>query len=109
MSDDEVRGCGGVTSLSFTGPLGWCQRDSFTRRLYATGSNPITEDATCFQSKPEVTSPLFSIFSKLNLESVDDIQLKPEEKLQICFCGHKPIKAARQCGETEFPLSETIC
>ncbi len=65
MSDDDgdVRGRGGVTSLFFTGPLGWCKRDSFTRRLYATGSNPITEDATCFQSKPEVTSLPFKIFS----------------------------------------------
>lgn len=28
--------------LSLTGPLRWCQQSSFTRRLWTTGSNPIT-------------------------------------------------------------------
>lgn len=84
----------GVTSLSFTGPLGWCQWDSFTRGVYATGSNPISEDALCFQSKPPVTALLFSV-STYNTSS------------KSVFV--KPIKAARQSGETKFPLSETIC
>lgn len=56
----EARGSGGVrarpevregvrTSSPFTVALQWCQQDSFTTRLWATESNPITAaDAACF-------------------------------------------------------------
>lgn len=56
-------------------------------------------------------SLLFSVVSKLNLKSVDDIQLSHETsyKSVLEIARRKPIKAARQCGQTEFPLSETIC
>lgn len=63
------------------------------------------------QSKVEVKSLLFSVFSKLNSESDDDIQLSHKTcyKSVIVDCQSKTTQTARQSAETEFPLSETIC
>lgn len=39
--------------LSLTGPLRWCQQSSFTRRLWTTGSNPITAAGKRLQQRQQ--------------------------------------------------------
>lgn len=101
--------------LSLTGPLRWCQQSSFTRRLWTTGLNPITAAGKCLQERQQCNPEeklwlsmtlkisLWNQLMKLNFTIIWAANLS----LWIVRC--KPLKAARQCGETKFPLSETIC
>lgn len=101
-------GCAGVTSVSFAGLQKWCQQHIFT----VTGPNPITAASLCVQqkSRPEVMSLLSSIYAQLWFQLLTFNQtITPVTNAFLWTVRDKPVIAAQQCGETKFPLFETIC
>lgn len=107
LAPDDAQ-CAPVTNVSPTGLQTWCQQHSFI----VTGPNPITAASLYVQqqSRPTVMSLLSSIYMQLWFQSMTLNQAITSYKcILVDSQREKPVIAARQCGETKFPLFETIC